>query len=78
MHEKYGNSYIVVKEGIGHIQKRMGSNLHIFKKSAWCKKLSDGLPVGGKGRLTDAVIDSMNHYGAAIIMVQLFVIMQLN
>ena len=45
-------------ECVGHIQKRMGTGLRKVKKE---KKL------GGKGKLTDAVIDSMQtYYGKAI------------
>ena len=67
MQEEYGDEYIVVKEDcIGHIQKRMGSNLRRYKNKNK-GKLSDGGTIGGRGRLTDAVIDNFqNYYGAAI------------
>ena len=53
MFKKYGDEYIVVKEDcVGHIQKRMGTNLRTLKKNPKGKKLSDGLTVGGRGRLT--------------------------
>ena len=66
--EKYGNEYIVTKEDcIGHIQKRMGANLRLYKNKKRGVALKDGLGVGGKGRLTDAVIDKMQtYYGCAI------------
>jgi len=66
LHELLGENYTILKEDcIGHIQKRMGSNLRTFKKSG--KKLDDGLGIGGRGRLTDAFIDKLqNNYGAAI------------
>ena len=67
MENTHGNTYCIEKEDcIGHIQKRMGSNLRNYKKMN-NKKLKDGLGVGGKGRLTDAFIDRLqNYYGAAI------------
>ena len=47
------------KECVGHVQKRLGTALRKLKKE---KK---GL--GGKGRLTDAMIDKLqNYYGIAI------------
>ena len=60
--------YCVEKEEcVGHIQKRMGSALRTFKKDHKGRKLADGKGVGGKGRLTDKVIDKIqNHYGNAI------------
>ena len=66
--EKYSDQYVVVKEDcIGHIQKRMGSNLRKYKTEKKAKKLDDGQTVGGKGRLTKVVIDKLqNYYGAAI------------
>ena len=65
---KYGSEYHIVKEDcIGHIQKRMGSNLRNYKNKSKGNKLPDGGSIGGQGRLTDAVIDSMqNYYGNAI------------
>ena len=47
------------KECVGHVQKRLGTALRKLKKE---KK---GL--GGKGKLTDSMIDKMqNYYGIAI------------
>ena len=41
--EKHYDQYIVVKEDcIGHIQKRMGSNLRKYKTEKKAKKLDDG------------------------------------
>ena len=52
---------------MGHIQKRMGSNLRSYKNKSKGRKLSDGGTIGGRGRLTDAVIDTFqNYYGSAI------------
>ena len=68
MEKIYGESYKIVKEDcIGHIQKRMGSNLRNYKKNMKSKKLCDGFGVGGRGRLTDLFVDKLqNYYGAAI------------
>jgi len=57
--------YCVEKEEcVGHVQKRMGSALRNYTQDNKGKKLADGKPVGGKGRLTDKVVDKMqNYYG---------------
>jgi len=50
---------VVKKECIGHVQKRVGSALRKLKKS---KK-----GMGGRGKLTDSMIDKLqNYYGIAI------------
>ena len=66
--EEYGSEYQISKEDcIGHIQKRMGSNLRKYKNKSKGRKLEDGATVGGHGRVTDVVIDSIqNYYGLAI------------
>ena len=66
--EVYGEAYEVVKEEcVGHIQKRMGSRLRELKRKKQGLKLSDGKSVGGKGRLTDKVVDKIqNFFGQAI------------
>ena len=66
--EVFGENYIIVKEEcVGHIQKRLGSGLREYKRKNKGSKLSDGKEIGGKGRLTDKVIDRMqNYYGSAI------------
>ena len=47
------------KECIGHVQKRVGTALRKLKKE------KSGL--GGKGELTDAMVDKLqNYYGIAI------------
>lgn len=52
-------------ECVGHIQKRMGTRLRKLKQNNF--KCSDGKSVGGKGRLTDKVIDKLTmYYGNAI------------
>ena len=67
-YKKYGDQYIVTKEEcVGHIQKRLGTALRKYKVTMKGKKLKDGKTVGGKGRLTDKVIDRMqNFFGQAI------------
>ena len=54
------------KDCVGHIQKRMGTALHRLKDDHKGEK-SDGKTIGGQGRLTTCLIDSMqNYYGDAI------------
>lgn len=67
-YKKYGNQYTVTKEEcVGHVQKRLGTALRKYKLSMKGKKLQDGKTVGGKGRLTDKIIDKMqNFFGQAI------------
>ncbi|GFU43978.1 uncharacterized protein TNCV_1878541 [Trichonephila clavipes] len=64
----YGDSIEIEKiECVGHVQKRMGSRLRKLKSSIGKKKLSDGKTIGGKGRLTDVVINRLTtFYGNAI------------
>ncbi|GFU03481.1 uncharacterized protein TNCV_2257121 [Trichonephila clavipes] len=55
----YGENSVTKLECIGHIQKRVGSRLRKLKKN------TKGL--GGKGKLTDKLIDKLqNYYGFAI------------
>ncbi|XP_075550913.1 uncharacterized protein LOC142584651 [Dermacentor variabilis] len=54
-------------ECVAHVQKRMGTRLRNIKKNEKGKKLADGLPLSGKGRLTEKDIDSLQvYYGKAI------------
>ena len=64
----YGENVTVKKlECVGHIQKRMGSRLRSLKKRLGKTKLADGKTAGGKGRLTDKLIDNLQvYYGKAI------------
>ena len=63
----YGDKEMKKLECVGHIQKRMGSRLRSLKKSCGKEKLADGKSIGGKGRLTDKLIDSLQvYYGKAI------------
>lgn len=62
----YDSETLIEKiECVGHIQKRMGTRLRKLKQSNF--KCSDGKSIGGKGRLTDKVIDKLTvYYGNAI------------
>eukprot|EP00117_Sycon_ciliatum_P046428 scpid67182/ scgid2109/ len=64
----YGDMSIDKEECVGYVQKRVQShNLRTLKQKCGSKPLSDGKPIGGKGRLTGSKIDSLqNYYGAAI------------
>ncbi|GFV55570.1 uncharacterized protein TNCV_1820571 [Trichonephila clavipes] len=66
--EPYGDSVPIVKiECGGHFQKQMGNRLRKLKALRGEKKVSDGKTIGGKGRLTDAIISKlMTFYGNAI------------
>ena len=67
-YNKFQNDYPVKKEdGIGHVHKRMGSALRIYKNKCRGSKLPDRKTVGGRGRLNDAVVHKIqNYYGMAI------------
>ncbi|GFV56318.1 DUF1758 domain-containing protein [Trichonephila clavipes] len=59
----YGDDYFIQKiECVGHVQKRMGTRLRKLILVYSKKKLSDGKTIGGKGRLTDSLIDKLAHY----------------
>ena len=62
------NDVIIEKKAcVGHVQKRLGSRMRKLKSSCVKRKLSDGKSIGGKGRLTDKIVDTMqNCYGLAI------------
>lgn len=63
----YGDVGIEKIECVGHIQKRMGTRLRNLKKTMGNRKLADGKPIGGKGRLTNLKIDKIQQfYGNAI------------
>ena len=53
-------------ECVGHIQKRLGSRLRKLKST---KKgpLSNGKTLGGKGRLTDKMINKLQNYFGIVI-----------
>ena len=59
----YGEKEVEKLECVGHVQKRMGSRLRSLKKRLGKTKLG----IGGRGRLTDKVIDNLQvYYGKAI------------
>ncbi|KAM7293882.1 uncharacterized protein ISCGN_023460 [Ixodes scapularis] len=61
------NKDVEKHECVGHVQKRMGTRLRSMKASLKGKRLSDGLTLSGKGRLTEKDIDSLQfYYGKAI------------
>ena len=66
--QPYGPEHPVVKlDCVGHVQKRLGTALRNLKTSYRGRKLDDGKTIGGAGRLTDQLINSLqNYYGDAI------------
>lgn len=64
----YGDEHPVEKKDcVGHVQKRLGTALRNLKTIHRGQKLADGKTIGGKGRLTDKLIDTLqNYYGLAI------------
>ena len=63
----YKDVPVVKSDCIGHVQKRMGTALRNLKSSYRGKKLFDGKTIGGQGRLTDQLINSLqNYYGDAL------------
>ena len=68
LYNKFQHDYPVKKKDcIGHVQKRMGSASSIYKSKCRGGKLPDGKTAGGRGRLTDAVVNKIqNYYGVAI------------
>ena len=52
---------------VGHVQKRLGTALRTLKQTYRGRKVADGKTIGGAGRLTDNLINSLqNYYGDAI------------
>ncbi|GFX48114.1 uncharacterized protein TNCV_4114491 [Trichonephila clavipes] len=64
----YGDHCSVEKlECIGHVMKRMGTRLRRLETKMRGQKLSDGKPLCGRNRLTEAEIDRLQaYYGLAI------------
>ncbi|GFT91525.1 uncharacterized protein TNCV_3903261 [Trichonephila clavipes] len=59
----YGDDHLIQKiECLHQMQKRMGTRLKKLKLVYGKKKLSDDKTIGGKGRLTDNLIDNLAHY----------------
>ncbi|GFW14803.1 uncharacterized protein TNCV_1562661 [Trichonephila clavipes] len=64
----YGDDYLIQKiECVSHVQKRMGTRLRKLILVYSKKKLSDGKTIGGKGRLTDSLIEKLAHYNGNAI-----------
>ncbi|XP_077861633.1 uncharacterized protein LOC144342155 [Saccoglossus kowalevskii] len=66
----YGDDYIVQREDcMGHVQKRMGTQLRSLVEKEKGQKLGDGRALTGQGRLTKKVINNLQTlYGIAVIM----------
>jgi hypothetical protein len=66
--QPYGCNFEIEKlECVGHVQKRMGTRLRTYKLKNSKKKLPDGKTLGGRGRLTNAMINEIQiYYGLAI------------
>ena len=63
----YGDIVVTKLECVGHVQKRLGFRLRSLKKRTGQSCLEDGKGIGGRGRLTDETIDSLQvYYGKAI------------
>ena len=63
----YDDVEVAKLECVGHVQKRLGSRLRSLKKRLGTTRLPDGKGIGGKGRLTDKLIDKLQfYYGKAI------------
>lgn len=61
----YGNIQVEKLECVGHVQKRMGTQMRKLKQKLGKTPLSDGKTI--RGRLTDAIIDKLQtYYGKAI------------
>ena len=64
--DPYNGKEVKKLECVGHIQKRVGARLRKLKSNSK-SNLSDGKPIGGKGRLTDKMINKLqNYFGIAI------------
>ena len=64
----YGPEHPIEKlDCVGHVQKRLGTALRNLKVAYRGRKLDDGKTIGGAGRLSDGLINSLqNYYGDAI------------
>lgn len=58
----YGDVNITKEECVGHVRKRLGKNLRDLRQRLGGQKLSDGKPIGGRGRLTEKRMESLQHY----------------
>ena len=65
-HDPYHGKGVRKLECVWHIQKRLGARLRKLK-TANKSALADGKPIGGKGQLTDEMINELqNYFGIAI------------
>ena len=64
----YGPEHPIEKLNcVGHVQKRLGTALRNLKVAYRGRKLDDGKTIGGSGRISDGLINSLqNYYGDAI------------
>ncbi len=64
MEESDPNEDTVIEklEYVGNVQKRCGTSLRKLKNVSKGKKLSDGKGLGGAGRLTDKLVDTLQNY----------------
>ena len=64
----YGEGVEIVKSDcIGHVQKCLGAALRRKKKECGRRPLRDGKTIGGRGRLTDQLINKLqNYFGHAL------------
>ena len=64
----YGDDVEIVKSDcIGHVQKRLGAALRRKKKECGRRRLCDGKTIGGRGRLTDQLVNKLqNYFGLAL------------
>ena len=61
------DSAVVKRDCVGHVQKHLGTALRNLKLTHRGQKLADSKSIGGAGRLTDALINSLqNYYGDVI------------
>lgn len=66
-HKLYGDIVVEKHECVGHVQKTFGTQLRALKKSGTKDKNGKAVMFGGKGHLTDKVIDQLQiFYGGAI------------
>ena len=65
--DPYDGVAISKEECIGHVQKRVGNRLRELKRQHKGMKLSDGIGLSGKGRLTDRQMERLQtNYGNAV------------
>lgn len=65
--DPYHGMQIEKHDCVGHVQKRMGSRLRKKKEGCYSELKKKVVGLGGKGRLTEAVMDSLQtYYGKAI------------